>query len=61
MDKIGRSYMLITSWGLRAEGKFLMQHWSAVVDIQEYIPVLAIQKWTEWQACVFILWQDIAF
>ena len=44
MDNIGRSYMLISSWSLRATGRFLMQHWSAVVDIQEYIPVLAIQK-----------------
>ena len=34
--------MLITSWSLRAKGNFLMQHWSAVVDIQEYI--LAVQK-----------------
>ena len=27
--------MLITSWSLRAKGRFLMQHWSAVVDIQD--------------------------
>ena len=27
--------MLITSWSLRAKGNFLMQHWSAVVDIQD--------------------------